>query len=129
MDEKLMNLLIQSLDQDLSPEDQKILDQGLQNSVELQLEKEQLLCFRKMILRTEISLGPDFSSDVMNRINDTKLSLRFMSQFKTIAYAGAASIILLLGSHLFTGGSLSLHSFLGIESVAADVLTYNVIGH
>ncbi|MBI3135552.1 MAG: hypothetical protein HYZ14_12820 [Bacteroidetes bacterium] len=129
MDEKLNDLLVRSFDQDLTPDEQAELDNALQNSEELRLEKEQLLSLRSLISNTSISPGQNFSSEVMDRIAENNFSTGTISLFKKIAYAGAASIIILLGSHLLSGGSLSLESFLGIESVSADVLTFNVIGH
>ena len=129
MEEKINDLLIQSFDRELTTEEQLQLDEALKNSEELREQKEQLVSLRNMISKTKISFDQNFSAEVMDKISEGNFSSNVISLFKKIAYTGAASIVILLGSHLYSGGSLSLESFLGIESISADVLTFNVIGH
>jgi len=129
MDEKLSDLLIRSFDEELTFEEQVRLDNVLKNSEELRSEKKQLLLMRELIGNNKNSFGPNFSSEVMARINESGFSSGIFPLFKKIAFAGAASIIILLGLHVWSGGSLSLESILGVESAAQDVVTFNVMGH
>ena len=129
MEEKINDLLFQSFDRELTTEEQVELDGALINSQELREQKEQLASMRNLISKTKISFNQNFTAEIMDKISESNFNSNVISLFKKIAYAGAASIVVLLGSHVWSGGSLSLESFLGIESISADVLTFNVIGH
>jgi len=127
---KLLDLLMKSFDEELSPDERKHLEEVLSESDELRSEKKKLLKLREVFSSQEYRFKPFFESRVMNRIHklrngkiiefDFAKNLFFV--FKRVAISGITAILILLISIYISEGSFSLDAFTGVESFSDDNL-------
>lgn len=131
--DKLLDLLIKSLDSDLSDEDQKKLEKALADLEILREEKKRLLRMRKLLVDQDLQFSENFSQRVMSRINQEKRSrivefnfIRDLNRiFLRVAISGVAAIIILLLSIYLTAGSFSLDSLSGTETYSEEnIISY-----
>jgi hypothetical protein len=116
MDKKILRLLYRSFDDELNVKERRQLEKAIEESKQLQKEREQILAQRQALAAgSRPSFKPDFSERVMDRIESlgTKKNgfesfyetLLFM--FRRFALVGAAILLLLLIYNLQTGDILS----------------------
>jgi len=131
--DKLLDLLIRSLDHDLSEEDQVKLENALADSKDLRKEKEQLIRMRKLIATQNLQFDHSFTQRVMSRINQEKkrriIEFDFMKDlnrvFTRVAISGVAAIVILLLTIYLTAGSFSLDTLSGTESYSEEnIISY-----
>lgn len=131
--DKLLDLLIRSLDHDLSEEDQVKLENALADSKDLRKEKEQLIRMRKLMATQSLQFDDSFTQRVMSRVNQEKkrriIEFDFMKDlnrvFMRVAISGVAAIVILLLTIYLTAGSFSLDSLSGTESYSEEnIISY-----
>jgi len=119
-------LLKRSFDEELSNEENRILEKALNESGELRKQKDELMKMRKLLSEQNYSFAYSFNEKVMNIIShsgQTDPGNPIMFAFNRIALPGlAAAIILLLITILGTGSSM-LDAILGIDSLQPQYLS------
>lgn len=119
MDEKILNLLIYSLDNKLTEAQQEMLEEALQSSEMLQKEKARLLHMRNELASFSVEPDDTFSSEVLLQLENPK-SLNIVHLFPKVA---AASVLLFMGSLLaiyFSEGNLSMEAIVGIQDLTPE---------
>jgi hypothetical protein len=134
MNEKMYNLLIRSLDEPISEEEQTKLNKALNKDEELQRRKNDLEEMRKRLGSYAPVFKAGFASRVMQRLEKERIVLDLNQNiyflFKRVALTGAAAIILLLLGIYITMGTLNLDVILGVESLSEESLvTYLLYGN
>ena len=126
----MYNLLVRSMNDQLTAEEEKQLQQALKGSSELRDEKIKFNNVRKLISSRNHSFSDGFHSRVMQAVSNEKkgkvismdFTRSFTSMFNRIAVAGVAVIALLIISLYISHGSLNVNTFTGVEPVSQDNL-------
>ena len=119
MDEKILDLLIYSLDNELTDTQQKMLDEALQNSEALRQEQARLLHMRKELAAFSAAPDATFSSNVLQVLEQPQ-SFNIVQLFPKVA---AASVLLFIGSLLaiyFSEGNLSMEAIVGVQDLTPE---------
>jgi hypothetical protein len=129
--QKIMNLLIRSLDEELKPSERETLNKAISGSDHLRKEKEKLVKMRKLVGSVDYQFKHGFSDRVMGRLRHRKNGLDFsfgkdLSRiFTRVAISGVAAILILLITIYITTGSFSFNSLSGIQGYNEDnVISY-----
>jgi hypothetical protein len=126
MEKALLKLLQRSYDEELSAAEDKLLQKALTNDVALQAEKKKLDAMRRVLGEVDYSFDSVFSENVMARIEmeeSIDQGNSFLYAFNRIALPGLAAAIILLLFTVFSSGTLSLESIMGIESIQTEYLS------
>ncbi len=124
MTDEERELLIKSLDSDLSPEERFILDRALQQSAELQAEKAHLLNLRRS-LKSEAAktFHQGFEDRVMARIQhetEAALTNSLFHIFRPVAVAAVLLIVITVSINVFSSDHLSIESILTLSDISPD---------
>ena len=130
INQEMYDLLIRSMNDQLTVEEDKQLQQALKGSSELREEKIKLNKIGKLISSRNYSFSDGFHSRVMQAVSDEKkgkvisidFARSFTSMFNRIAVAGVAVIALLVISLYISHGSLNVNTITGVEPVSQDNL-------
>jgi hypothetical protein len=134
MEERILDLLYRSLDEDLGQEERAELDAALAGSADLRRERDELLAMRgKVATSAAESFGPFFAERVMRNIAEEREGqaegARFFESlqyaFRRVALVAAAVVAFLLIYNMNQGGSVSVAAAFGAEDTATieEVLT------
>ena len=126
----MYDLLIRSMNDQLTAEEDKQLQQALKGSSELGDEKIKLSKVGKLLSSRNHSFSDGFRNRVMQAVGDEKkgkvismdFTRSFTSMFNRIAVAGVAAILLLVISLYISHGSLNINTITGVEPVSQDNL-------
>lgn len=127
---EINDLLIRSINEKLTAEEDKKLQDALKKSAELRDEKAKLIKVKELISSRSHKFSDGFHSRVMQAVSEEKkgrvLSVNFgrnlTSMFNRVAVAGVAVIILLVISLYLSHGSLDVNTITGVEPVSQDNL-------
>jgi len=130
INQEMYDLLIRSMNDQLTAGEDMQLQQALKESSELRDEKIKLNNIGKLLSSRNHSFSAGFHSRVMLAVSDEKkgkvISLDFTRSFTTmfnrIAVAGVAVIVLLVVSLYISHGSLNVNTFTGVDPVSQDNL-------
>jgi len=110
MNKKILKLLYRSFDTELSEKDQKSLDDALERSDELRMERERALAQRQALAKSGTqTFGPFFPERVMGRIESLGQTKKngfelfyetFKAMFQRIAVASVAILLVLISYNL-----------------------------
>jgi anti-sigma factor RsiW len=125
MNERLRELLHRSLDSGLSPEEERVLADGLESSPELREEKLRIEKIRGTLAGCGADgFGPLFVKRVMERVEAADLmacnalervSLMFGDMFRQVALIGGAAVLIMIVINLTGGDTISLAGALGLS--------------
>ncbi len=122
--EKIKEILLKSFDAELTPQEQKLLADALQQSKELRKEKQEIEQMRNRLAGQEASFRSGFVDRVMDRLKTeptaSPKTIEMYSIFKRVAIVGIAAIIALLFVIYYIDGSLTLDAVLGISAYSPD---------
>ena len=126
----MYDLLIRSMNDQLTTEEDKQLQQALKGSSELREEKIKLNKVGKLLSSRNYSFSEGFRSRVMQAVSNEKkgkvisidFTRSFASMFNRIAVAGVAVIVLLVISLYISHGSLNVNTFTGVDPISEDNL-------
>ena len=126
----MFDLLIRSMNDRLTVDEDKQLQQALKGSSELREEKIKLNKVGKLLSSRNYSFSDGFRNRVMQAVSDEKrgkvisvdFTRSFTSMFNRIAVAGVAVIALLVISLYISHGSLNVNTITGVEPVSQDNL-------
>ena len=126
MEKALLQLLQKSYDEELLAAEVEMLQEALAGNSELEAEKKKLDAIRRVLGEEDYSFGAYFSENVMTRIEmDEKVEQgnSFLYAFNRIALPGLAAAIILLLFSVFSNGTLSFESIMGVESLQTEYLS------
>ena len=130
INQEMYDLLIRSMNEQLTAEEDKQLQQALKGSSELRDEKIKLNNVEKLLSSRSHSFSDGFHNRVMQAVSDEKkgkvismdFTRSFTSMFNRVAVAGVAAIALLVISLYISHGSLNINTITGVEPVSQDNL-------
>ena len=130
INQEMYDLLIRSMNEQLTAEENKKLQQALKGSSELREEKIKLNKVGKLLSSRNYSFSDGFRNRVMQAVSDEKkgkvisidFTRSFTSMFNRIAVAGVAAILLLVISLYISHGSLNVNTLTGIDPISEDNL-------
>lgn len=126
--EEQYELLLKSLDQKLSVDEQDQLDQALAESAALQTAKVELIQMRELLAQKTVSETPDgFSQGILKGIQQPKI-IQLNSWMPQIAAACLILLCTALISIYTMEGTLSTEALLGVQDLSPEeaytLLTY-----
>lgn len=124
MEDKNEDLLLQSLDGNLSEEQRKILAAEANDS-RFQRRADQFIKIRNTLLRKEgDSFGPFFAERVLNRIRSMKkeIDYQLLFFFKKYQLVAIGAVVALLVLNIIFSDQLTVKSVLGFEEEQIDNL-------
>lgn len=130
-----INRLIFSLDNDLSPEEQNLLDKALAESTALQAEKTKLLEMRALIENLEIPANPNFTDKVMAGLESSSnrkgknMEASILHLFPRVAAACILFIAVAFSVIYFSETDLPMDSLVGIDDVMPEEATYVLLDY
>ena len=126
-------LLLRSLDESLSPEEEQQLAEALEKFPDLQKEKTELEEMRRMLQGQELRFSPFFASRLMNRLQSRGQKVResWLTQmsfaFHRVSIPAFAVAGLLLLTTFLVEQSLSLDVLIGTSELTVDDMMTGVI--
>jgi len=135
MKNEQLNLLYRSFDEELKPEEQAQLSKILSESASLRAEKKRVQEMRDIISGSAVeSFKPFFAKRVMQRIQvtaETRFNLinsfgDLMKIFRPILMTASTTIVIIVAFSVWTSGSFSIESVLGIPGFTIDNITYSI---
>lgn len=126
MNERILDLLYRSFDDELTKEEQRELAEALSSSLELREEKKRITEMRQRIADEAIrSFKPFFSARVLQRLKEETVAGEDFFEsivwaFRRIALAGAAALLLLIATNVLTERTVSLDSLLGMPQLTLE---------
>lgn len=132
VEKKFIDLLYLSFDRQLTSNEQKILEEALAESEELQKEKQLIASLQNTIAKTAVkSFEPWFAERVINKIaalreKDSREEIFWRSllfRFRRVALISSIIVISLLFYNAIISDYLSLSKVLGIPEVTIAEIT------
>lgn len=123
MNEKIIQLLLHSLDHELTEAEQLELGAALEASAELRAEQKALLEMRAALTNFSVEADPAFVDDLMQQLPSEKTVYISGSIRKLFPKVAAACVLVLLLSVLsiyFTEGNLSVEAIVGIQDLSPE---------
>jgi len=117
-----LDLLIKSLDNELSPQEQQMLEQALSESEALRRERDQLLAMRSALGELPPVHDPAFSERVMQRLHEKSITSTALiaAMFPRVAAACILVLFAFLLSIYVSEGSLTSDALLGTQELTVD---------
>lgn len=123
MEKTMKDLLLYSLDNELTPDQQVHLEKALAESAELRQEKQQLLQMRSLVAGLRVRRDLSFPERVMNRLH-IKEKRGFFSDLVALSpKVAAACIVFMLATIVgiyVREGSLSSDVIIGVEELTPE---------
>ncbi len=119
----ILDLLLRSLDTELSRTETERLEQALQESEVLREEKNRLLAMREQLGAWSASDDPSFADRVMVKLGkkaEEDLSAVIIRLFPRVAAACVLILAVALGTIYVTEGSLMLDTIIGVNEVVLE---------
>lgn len=123
MEKTALELLLYSLDNELTPAERTRLDAALSASETLQQEQEELLYMRELVSDLRVKRDSQFADTVMNRLHgkeDSGFWSDIVSLSPKVAAACVAFVIVSLVGVYFWEGKLSPESIIGTEQLTPE---------
>ncbi len=127
----MYELLLRSLDEELSPTELETLQIALQESEVFRREQQHLLNARALMTGQEFDFNPGFEERVMTSVNrlETEKGKTYsfdsslLLAFKRVAVSGIAAILILLAMTYYQHQSLSINAITGLNKLDPEDLT------
>lgn len=128
--QEMYELLLRSMNDQLSADEDKKLQLALKVSAELREEKVKLGKVRELLSSRNYGFTAGFRNRVMQAVSDEKnnkvilmdFTRSFTSMFNRVAVAGVAVILLLVISLYISHGSLNVNTITGVDPISEDNL-------
>lgn len=121
--EKMLELLLRSLDETLSPKETEQLTEALQQSEKLRQEKAAFLDLRQQLADWQPAPDAAFSARVMQQIGkqaEEDLSAVIVRLFPRVAAACVVVLFLALGGIYYTEGNLMMENIIGVNEMLTE---------
>lgn len=117
----IKDLLLRSVTEELSLEEQAELDLALSDSEELRKEQKRLLRTRDLLQRAIPPKDLEFSKRVMQKLDKSRTEVALVVQLFPRVAAACIAVVLALGLFLyFDAGSLSTDVLVGLEGLSLE---------
>ena len=120
----LHNLLHRSLHENLSKQEEQMLQEGLEQDRELRAEKKNLLAFQELLAGQDFRFKPFFSGRVMQEIDVSRQPKGLLSSinyaFMRISLPTMIAIFIWILTFWGAEGSLSVDGVLGFAELSYD---------
>lgn len=127
MNDNALELLIYSLDNELSPQEKKQLDQYLTDSAALRQEKALLLQIREGLSGLQAEPDNHFADQIVRQLSTSKdpvqhpgLQVLIMNLFPKVAAACVIVLVAAVLTTFFVEGNLSLEAFIGVQDLSPE---------
>ncbi len=128
----MYELLLRSLDEELSPTEQHKLQIGLQENEALRTAQQQLLAARALLAGQEFDFKSGFEERVMTSVRKLEaekgktysFDSSLLLAFKRVAVSGIAAILILLAMTYYQHQSLSINAITGLNKLDPEDLTF-----
>jgi anti-sigma factor RsiW len=125
MNDKTLDLLYRSLDEELAPAERRRLDEALQQSESLREERSRILAVRKSLSAGAAeAFKPFFVERLMNRLSREGRPETFLESlsyvFRRVVFAGAAAVIALAVFNIASSDTVSATAALGLPEITID---------
>jgi anti-sigma factor RsiW len=125
MNDKTLDLLYRSLDEELAPAERRRLDEALQQSESLREERSRILAVRKSLSAGAAeAFKPFFVERLMNRLSREGRPETFLESlsyvFRRVVFAGAAAVIALAVFNIASSDTVSATAALGVPEITID---------
>lgn len=121
----MRELMLKSLDSELTQEERNELKIALEGSEELRKEMKDYEAIRGSLASSDFSFDEGFSTRIMQKLVKPQLDL--FGSFKNIAISSVAAIALLMISVYFMDGSLDLDALYGLEGYSVEEEFYSFL--
>jgi|GEM_PF-1370051 len=121
--EKMLELLLRSLDETLSPGELEQLTEALRQSDRLRQEKATLLKMRQQLAEWQPAEDTGFSARVMQQLGkqaEEDLSAVIVRLFPRVAAACVVVLFLALGGIYYTEGNLMVENIIGVNEMLME---------
>ncbi len=121
--DKMLELLIRSMDVELTESDAKRLEQALSDSAALRDEKARLMSIRKELSNWGVPEDPTFADRVLSQLGkqvEEDLSAVIFRLFPRVAAACVLILGVALGAIYVTEGSLMMDTIIGVNEVLLE---------
>lgn len=117
----IKNLLLRSITEELSTEEQQQLNTALAESEDLREERDQLIYTRDLVIQAVPTADPAFSQRVLQRLDKGRKEVALVVQLFPRVAAACAAVVLILSIFLyFEAGSLSTDALVGLQDLSID---------
>ncbi len=119
-----LELLIYSLDNKLSKEEQQQLDTALNSSAELRVEQKKYLMLKNVVSNITFPKAENFTENILNKIKDKKAKNNFSNNiiqlFPKVAIAASFLLFITWSIIYFTGDNIVINDLVGVGELSPD---------
>ena len=118
-----IDLLLKSLDETLSPQEEEQLNALFEQSEELRVEREKFLRLRMLVKEAKPNSDAAFADRLMDRLQHLPVKTVEATILRLFPKVAAACVLILLVSMLgiyFTEGSLSSEVIIGLQDLSPE---------
>lgn len=119
MNNEMLNLLLHSLDNELSAAEQQQLKEALASSEDLRSEQEKLLRTRNLLQHIAPESDAEFASRVLNRLQTATFGTKVIQLFPRVAAACAVIFALTFGT-LYANTDWITDKVVGLENLSPE---------
>lgn len=122
----IRDLLIFSLDNELSDSDKNRLEKALKTDSSLRKERAELLKMRSMFTNFSISENDNFSSEILRKIeirdsqNERDFSTKFITLFPKVAAACVVFLLMTFSVVYFSDSNFASDELVGVEEFSME---------
>lgn len=117
----IKHLLLRSITESLSSEEQERLEAALAQSEALRQEQKQLMTTRDMVRQAIPAADPGFSQRVLQRLDKGRKEVTLVVRLFPRVAAACIAVLIALGLFLyFEAGSLSTDALVGLEDLSLE---------
>ena len=117
----IKKLLLRSITEPLSKDEQERLNTALARSEDLRTEQEQLMLTRELIQQAVPAADPGFSLRVLQRLDKGRKEVALVVQLFPRVAAACVAVVFALSLFLyFEAGSLSADALVGLEDLSVE---------
>ncbi|PLX10604.1 MAG: hypothetical protein C0598_09945 [Marinilabiliales bacterium] len=124
--DNIRELMLRSLDDDLSLEEKEILNGELDKCSSLRTELEDYKSIRKHLKQYNHTFSENFNKKLFDKIKPT---FDLFGSFKSIAISSAIAILMLIASIYIMDGSISINSLIGVNSYPIEEEFYSFLNY
>ncbi len=124
--DNIKELILKSLDAELSDDEKVLLEEELRKSSSLRKEMEEHIAIRETLQSVDYNFSTEFEDKLMSRI---KPVIDLFGSFKKIALSSAVAIALLIVSIYIMDGNININSLFGIHSYPIEDEFYSFLNY
>ena len=124
--EKVREILLKSLDVEISAEEKSLLEKELAENKELSTELNDYVLIRKQMGKKKASFDEKWENNLIKRLEP---AYDMIKPFRNIAIAASIAILILLGSVYLMDGSINYDALFGLDSYPVEQDLYSLLNY